>query len=182
MWSLARWDLTRDAVRHPRLATRGGTEPVRRESGADARRCFGAGQRPDSTDLLRGCRSYRGTGTGGPGQRHGDVRVIRAGVASDPDAVEIRAVTDSDGERCRRRGRRCTASTLRRLPACDGAAGDADGDGVSNAAEFRAGTHPRGTVVRYFAEGATRCSSTRGSHRQYGVDAIERAAPLPQDR
>jgi hypothetical protein len=32
--------------------------------------------------------------------------------------------------------------------------GDADGDGVSNQAEQAAGTHPRGTVARYLAEGA----------------------------
>ena len=32
--------------------------------------------------------------------------------------------------------------------------GDADGDGVSNLAEQAAGTHPRGTLTRYLAEGA----------------------------
>ena len=32
--------------------------------------------------------------------------------------------------------------------------GDADGDGVSNLAEQAAGTHPRGTLRRYLAEGA----------------------------
>lgn len=32
---------------------------------------------------------------------------------------------------------------------------DSDGDGVNNADEIAAGTHPRGTVVRYLAEGAT---------------------------
>jgi len=36
----------------------------------------------------------------------------------------------------------------------DGAAGDPDHDGVSNAAELAAGTHPRGTFRRYLAEGA----------------------------
>ena len=37
----------------------------------------------------------------------------------------------------------------------DGAAGDPDTDGRMNAMEFAAGTHPRGRVTRYLAEGAT---------------------------
>lgn len=35
----------------------------------------------------------------------------------------------------------------------DGADGDPDGDGKPNADEYRDGTHPRGFVTRYFAEG-----------------------------
>jgi uncharacterized protein YkwD len=37
----------------------------------------------------------------------------------------------------------------------DGPAGDPDGDGATNLQEQAAGTHPRGFVTRYFAEGAT---------------------------
>jgi hypothetical protein len=37
----------------------------------------------------------------------------------------------------------------------DGPAGDPDADGATNATEIEAGTHPRGFVKRYLAEGAT---------------------------
>jgi hypothetical protein len=37
----------------------------------------------------------------------------------------------------------------------DGAAGDPDGDGVTNTQEQAAGSHPRGTATRFLAEGAT---------------------------
>ena len=37
----------------------------------------------------------------------------------------------------------------------DGASGDPDGDGFTNAQELATGTHPRGTTTRILAEGAT---------------------------
>ena len=36
-----------------------------------------------------------------------------------------------------------------------GATGDPDSDGLTNAQEFARGSHPRGTLARYLAEGAT---------------------------
>ena len=99
-----------------------------------------------------------------PERRHrsGGLLVPRAGSARPPDHGDHRRPDVGVAEPGRGRRRMPTASSMdgRRssgwTPAtADGApGGDADGDGVTNLAEQAAGTHPRGTLTRYLAEGA----------------------------
>ena len=65
----------------------------------------------------------------------------------------------------------------------NGAGGDPDGDGVTNAAERTAGTHPRGFERRLFAEGVSNAFfTTRLAALNLGADAGARAVPLPASR
>ena len=65
----------------------------------------------------------------------------------------------------------------------NGAGGDPDGDGRTNFQELTEGSHPRGFVITYLAEGATG-HVLRHAHRpgQPHGDCRPRAGPLPEGR
>ena len=64
----------------------------------------------------------------------------------------------------------------------DGATGDPDDDGVTNAQELAAGTHPRGFYTRYLAEGATNAFFDAARAAQHGEPGRLGAAALPPAR
>ena len=81
--------------------------------------------------------------------------VSRQGVSSEPEPVQIAVGPDGDVD-----GLPTAWETQFGLDpssgnAMEGGSGDPDLDGLTNAQELAGGTHPRGSFVRYFAEGAT---------------------------
>lgn len=81
--------------------------------------------------------------------------VSRDGNPSEPEPVEIRDSVDGDGDTLPTEWEVQFGLDPASSAGPDGALGDPDMDGVTNAGELAAGTHPRGSFLRYFAEGAT---------------------------
>jgi uncharacterized protein (TIGR03437 family) len=100
---------------------------------------------PDRIDALVPALTTVGTAT---------LEVVRDGVVGEPEPVELQLGAD-DGDGLPTDWEVQFGLDPASGAGLNGATGDADGDGIPNAAEYAAGTHPRGTVVRYFAEGAT---------------------------
>ena len=63
--------------------------------------------------------------------------------------------TDSDGDGLTNEWETLYGLNPNSAAGADGAAGDPDADGRTNAAEQTAGSHPRGTLKRYLAEGVS---------------------------
>jgi hypothetical protein len=74
--------------------------------------------------------------------------------ASDIYAVDLDALSDQDADGLDDRWEAATGLRYTSDAGVDGAAGDPDGDGLTNLQELAAHSHPRGSVVRYLAEGA----------------------------
>lgn len=72
-----------------------------------------------------------------------------------PFEVEFRPPHDVDSDGLPDRWEERLGLDPRSAAGDHGANGDPDGDGVSNAAQFAAHSHPRGQPVRYFAEGVS---------------------------
>jgi hypothetical protein len=87
-----------------------------------------------------------------------DVSLVEAGQVQStlPGAFRYQQVTspdDTDGDGLPNAWETQWGLNPNSADGADGAAGDPDGDGVLNIDEKNAGSHPRGAVKRYFAEG-----------------------------
>ncbi len=75
--------------------------------------------------------------------------------AADIFAIDLPALFDADVDGLDDRWEATVGLSISAATGDDGPAGDPDGDGVNNADELSRGTHPRGSVARFLAEGAT---------------------------
>jgi hypothetical protein len=82
-----------------------------------------------------------------------DVRAIYRRAQNDPPPSPP-SPSDTDGDQLPDAWEARFGLSASNATGSDGAVGDPDGDGVNNAQELAAGTHPRGFYRRYLAEGA----------------------------
>jgi hypothetical protein len=75
--------------------------------------------------------------------------------ATDVFVADLAAIYDADHDTLDDRDETLYGLSPAVATGDDGPGGDPDADGATNAAEIAAGTHPRGFVKRYLAEGAT---------------------------
>jgi len=75
--------------------------------------------------------------------------------ADDIFATNLTTLFDADADGLDDRWEQTVGLSTSVGTGADGPAGDPDGDGVTNADELARGTHPRGSVTRYLAEGAS---------------------------
>jgi hypothetical protein len=99
----------------------------------------------------------------------GAVTVTQAGVTTDSDADGDRLPDDWEI----RFGLNAWSSA-----GDESAGGDPDGDGRTNLEEYRAGTHPRGLVIRSFAEGAASPQFFSTHFTVFNPSAVEPASVL----
>ena len=88
-----------------------------------------------------------------------DVRVVltggQSGTLTGGFTYTSGTSTDSDGDGLTNEWETLYGLDPNSAAGTDGASGDPDADGITNAAEQTAGSHPRGTLKRYLAEGVS---------------------------